>query len=254
MQGVRRRERVIQPFEPGAATAVPSNVKYRLGKLHDLGLLTGEWLDCGCADGGYTTALVDAGVKSAIGIDTQEERIVQAHRLEREHFPVQFVCASAESLPFPEESFDGVLLNEVLEHVTDEVQTLREIFRVLRPGGYLIVMSPNRWFPFEGHGMHVGQREINFPIPLLPWIPGQIARRFMRARNYWPGELRGLIRNEGFHIHVAGFVFPMFEVFPWLPDPLIKPYRKLVPLFEKFPFIQRFGVSNFIVARKQGRK
>src|SRR5205823_15099624 len=128
----------------------------------------------------------------AVGVDPQEERIVQARERERDRPSVTFMHASAEALPFSEASFDGVLLNEVLEHVADEVQTLREIHRVLRPGGHLVVMSPNRWFPFEGHGMHIGPHKIEFPVPLLPWIPSRIAQRFMRARNYWPHELRNL--------------------------------------------------------------
>jgi SAM-dependent methyltransferase len=243
------RNRIIQHFDPGSSTAVPSNITYRLGKLRDLGLLKGEWLDCGCANGGYTVAMVDLGVERAVGVDALEERIVQAR--ERVHPAVEFRHASAETLPFTTTSFDGVLLNEVLEHVVDEVQTLREIHRVLRLGGHLVVMSPNRWFPFEGHGMHIGQHQIGFPSPLLPWLPSRISQRFMHARNYWPHELRNMICNEGFVIRTAGFVWPMFEVFPWLPYPVIRRYRKLVPVLERIPFIRRFGVSNFIVAQKQ---
>ncbi len=248
---IRGRNRIIQHFEPGCSTAVPSNVTYRLAKIRDLGLLKGEWLDCGCADGGYTVALVDLGAARAVGVDALEERIVLAHERERSHPAVRFLHASAEALPFNEASFDGVLLNEVLEHVADEVQTLREIHRVLRPGGHLIVMSPNRWFPFEGHGMHIGQHLFWFPVPLLPWLPSRISQRFMHARNYWPHELRDVVRNEGFVIRTAGFVWPVFEVYPWLPYPVIHQYRKLVPVLERAPFIRRFGVSIFIVAQKQ---
>src|SRR3989442_1215208 len=79
------RNRIIQHFEPGSSTAVPFNVTYRLRKLCNLGLLKGEWLDCGCADGGYTIAMVDLGAERAIGVDTLEERIVQARERERDH-------------------------------------------------------------------------------------------------------------------------------------------------------------------------
>ncbi len=247
----RGRNRIIQHFDPGSSTAVQSNITYRLGKLRDLGLLKGEWLDCGCADGGYTVAMVDLGAERAIGVDALEERIVQARERERDHPAVRFLHASAETLPFTAASFDGVLLNEVLEHVVDEVQTLREIHRVLRPGGHLVVMSPNRWFPFEGHGMHIGQYQVGFPPPLLPWLPRRISQRFMHARNYWPHELRDMDCNEGFVLRTAGFVWPVFEVHPWLPHPVIRQYRKLVPVLERFPFIRRFGVSIFIVAQKQ---
>jgi SAM-dependent methyltransferase len=247
---IRERKRIIQHFEPGAPTDVPSNVTYRLGKIHDLGLLKGEWLDCGCADGGYAVAMLDLGAEKVIGVDAVEKRIMQARNREQFHPAVKFLYASAEELPFVDAFFDGVLLNEVLEHVTDEVKALREIYRILRPGGYLVIMSPNRWFPFEGHGMHIGQHRVRFPIPLLPWLPSRISERFMCARNYWPHELRNTVCNEGFVIRTLDFVLPVFEVFPWLPHPIIRLYRKLIPVIEKIPLVRCFGVSIFIVAQK----
>jgi SAM-dependent methyltransferase len=247
---MRTRSRIIEHFEPGSSTAVPTNVSYRLGKIRKLGLLEGEWLDCGCADGGYTVALAELGAKRAVGVDAQEERIVHACERTRNRASIAFLCASADDLPFPDASFDGAFLNEVLEHVTDEVQVLREIHRVLRPGGHLVVMSPNRWFPFEGHGMHIGRYKVPFPIPLLPWIPTAIAQKFMEARNYWPYELIQLIRGQGFDICTRGFVWPVFEVYPWLPRSIISRYRDLVPALEGIPFIRCFGVSIYAVARR----
>jgi len=247
---IKSKDRVIRDFDPGAATAVPSNVTYRLGKLRDLGLLKGEWLDCGCAYGGYTIAMVDLGVERAVGVDVVEKRILQARERERDNAAVSFLHVSSNTLPFAEASFDGVFLNEVLEHVTDEMQMLREIHRVLRPGGHLVVMSPNRWFPFEGHGMHIGRYRVEVPVPLLPWLPSVISKHFMLARNYWPHELRNMICDEGFAIRTAGFVWPVFEVFPWLPRPIIHQYRNIIPILEKLPLIRRFGVSVFLVAQK----
>lgn len=47
-----------------------------------------------------------------------------------------------QAVPYPEGNFDFVLANHVLEHVQDDHQALREIFRVLRPGGYAILQTP----------------------------------------------------------------------------------------------------------------
>ena len=50
-------------------------------------------------------------------------------------------------LPFPDESFDGVVLKDVLEHLTEPVCTVREVFRVLRRGGKVFASAPDaqRW-------------------------------------------------------------------------------------------------------------
>lgn len=49
------------------------------------------------------------------------------------------------ALPFAADSFDGIVLTEVLEHCADPMRALREVYRVLRPGGLLLVTSPFWW-------------------------------------------------------------------------------------------------------------
>ena len=58
-----------------------------------------------------------------------------------------------------------------------------EIHRVLRGGGHVVVMSPNRWFPFEGHGLQLGSRKFAHPAPLVPWLPERLTKPALRARS-----------------------------------------------------------------------
>jgi SAM-dependent methyltransferase len=236
-------------LSPGGSTATPTNVDYRLGKLLDQGILSGEWLDCGCADGGYSIGLLERGAKRVVGLEVLPERVAAARARCANVKDITFVEGESERLPFPDATFDGVLLNEVLEHVDDEHQTLVEARRVLRPGGHLALFSPNRWFPFEGHGLTVRGRAIDFPVPYVPWLPEALTRPHLNARNYWPRELRRLVIDADFAVEDERSVFPVLEVYPWLPAGAIEGFRAAVPSLERIPFVRRFGVSTLIVAR-----
>ena len=228
---------------PGDSTAIGTNVNYRLGKLKRLGLIQGVWLDCGCANGGYTEALIAWGAEKAIGIDPEPSGIAAA--IAKKSAATEYHCFT-DHFPLDDRSVDGVLLNEVLEHVADEAATLREIHRVLKPGGRLVVMSPNRWFPFEGHGMRFFGRSFGYPIPFLPWLPSRLSARVMSARNYWPNELRKIVAAAGFDVLMIDYVMPVFNRYQWLPRTVISAYRHLLPLIEKTP-LRKFGVSTLIV-------
>ncbi len=53
------------------------------------------------------------------------------------------VCAFSESLPFPSDSFDRILMVEALHHVVDQPSTADEMFRLLKPGGRIIIEEPD---------------------------------------------------------------------------------------------------------------
>jgi glycosyltransferase involved in cell wall biosynthesis len=63
---------------------------------------------------------------------------------------VRFMSGDATDLPFEDERFDAVTMFDLLEHVPNDRQAIKEAFRVLRPGGFLIVSTPNEnWrFPY----------------------------------------------------------------------------------------------------------
>jgi SAM-dependent methyltransferase len=231
--------------EPGFSTARPLNVSYRIGRIADL--LSGRWLDLGCADGGYASELLRRGAAEVVGVDADEDRVAAARARDLPH--ASFEVALAENLPFPDWRFDGVFMNEVFEHVGNEAAALAEVARVLKPNGVLVLISPNRWFPFEGHGMRTSLWTVGVRVPLLPWLPRRLASRWMRARNYWPRELVKSVTRAGLKVQSCEFIWPVLEESPWLPAGLRASYQRNLSVLDRTPGLRHFGVSTMVIAR-----
>ena len=101
-------------------------------------------LDIACGAGGLAAQMATAGVVSHIGIDLSAEAIRQAREGHRQFSAVRFEVMDAQHLTFADRSFDCVIAREAIEHLPDARQALTEIRRVLRPGGRLVLTSPNR--------------------------------------------------------------------------------------------------------------
>jgi 2-polyprenyl-3-methyl-5-hydroxy-6-metoxy-1,4-benzoquinol methylase len=106
-------------------------------------------LDVGCGEGLFTSALQRAGAQ-AIGLDVAEEPLRRARRSEMERSPIGQRPAldlrlSPPEGPWPvqDASVDVVWAGETLEHVADTAGWLSEARRVLRPGGRLLLSTPN---------------------------------------------------------------------------------------------------------------
>ena len=103
-------------------------------------------LDVGCG-GGYLTEELAARGYETTGIDPAIESIRAADAHARQKgLEVSYKAARAESLPFPDNSFDLVTCCDVLEHVQDLDRILTETSRVLRPGGVFLFDTINRTF------------------------------------------------------------------------------------------------------------
>jgi methionine biosynthesis protein MetW len=96
-------------------------------------------LDVGCGDGSrYAAYLLDAKVKLH-GTDISEVAVKSAREV-----GLDAVYANLDHpLPYPDEQFDGILCFEVLEHLIDPEFTVKEIYRVLKPGGLFLMSVPN---------------------------------------------------------------------------------------------------------------
>jgi ubiquinone/menaquinone biosynthesis C-methylase UbiE len=103
------------------------------------------WLDAGCGrrmlppDFEALERELVGKAKLAVGVD------LNVGSLRRHKTLSHRTCASLEGLPFPDSSFDLATCNMVVEHLPDPPRTFRELGRVLRPNGVLLVHTPNVW-------------------------------------------------------------------------------------------------------------
>jgi len=131
-------------------------------------------LDLGCGEGA-TLVHLDAP-DGAVGVDLFEPKLVLA----RQVLPgCRFVAASADALPFPDGSFDHVLVRDVIHHLDEPGPAMREIRRVLAPGGRVDVLEPCRYNPLIAlHAVTqpAERGELRSTVPFLAELVGRIAR------------------------------------------------------------------------------
>lgn len=111
-------------------------------------------LDLGCGGGRHAFECYRRGA-NVVALDQNAEEIAEVKKWfaameEAGEAPVGASAVAMEgnalALPFEDESFDKIIISEVMEHIPDDKGVLNEMFRVLKPGGLLAVTVP-RWLP-----------------------------------------------------------------------------------------------------------
>ena len=118
---------------------VPRLLEYLQLSPHD------RVLDCGSGMGYLSMVMSEVSGATIVAADRDLDRLRWAQREQVAALPVAVDIAS---LPFADGSFDKVLLSEVLEHLPDDVAGLRELWRLLRPGGVVAICVPHANYPF----------------------------------------------------------------------------------------------------------
>lgn len=131
-------------------------------------------LDAGSGNGGTCISFAEAGAE-VFGIEVKNDLVEIARSFaESRKTKTEFILYDKKTIPFPDNTFDAALSISVLEHVTDPVNYLGEILRVLKPNGQLYLAFPNRLWPRETHTLLFG-------ITYLPYkIAEKVARLFKR--------------------------------------------------------------------------
>lgn len=121
-------------------------------------------LDMGCGAAGKSLYYAAQGARHVTGVEIVAHYQAEAEALASElglSDRFTFVCASALDLPFSEGSFDTIIMNDFMEHISDPQAVLTESLRLLAPGGRIYINFPPYYHPYGAHLSDV----IN-----MPWV------------------------------------------------------------------------------------
>jgi arsenite methyltransferase len=102
-------------------------------------------LDLGCGAGWATRLMArrvedQDGSGQVIGLDVSDEMIRRAQAMPSDFENISYVCGSAQKIPGPDSFFDKVLSVESFYYYPDQERVLRELFRVMAPGGRMFIL------------------------------------------------------------------------------------------------------------------
>jgi SAM-dependent methyltransferase len=186
-------------------------------------------LDIGCGDGHFASIAYEQ-LPIDIGVDVFARDLCEAATRPGVYRAVMF--ASATTLPYADASFGTVISNCVIEHIPDNAAVLREIARVLRPGGVFATTLPSEYYPEFLLGATVF-RKIG-----LRGLARAYGRFFNRISNHYhvypPGEWRRRLAAAGLVVEEQTYYFS-------------------AAAHRRFDLSHYLGVPNLITKRLFGR-
>ncbi|MEA3494396.1 MAG: class I SAM-dependent methyltransferase [Candidatus Margulisiibacteriota bacterium] len=198
-------------------------------------LKTGKILDWGCGLGQMSYLLKNRGF-DVISYDIDQngrkflDRIGQTLILAED--PVK--------MPFPDGSFEAVLSSGVLEHVPDHLASIKEISRILKDNGYLIIFRlPNRYsyIEFVSDLLRRGDHPVKYSVSEIKQILDKEGFNLVdiRYKSFFPHNLKGFPGMVRKLYHKCDFIL-----------------GKIDSLFENIPLINKLSTNIEIIARKRG--
>jgi len=161
-------------------------------------------LDLGCGSGEPTEVIARAlNIKEVYGVDIDEKALKEAAARGIKAVKIDL---NKDSLPFPSNYFDLVTMIEVIEHLYNTDHALMESWRVLKPGGYLALTTPNlawlvnRLVLLVGYQPYFTNVSLKYDVGKLLRNPLSTGCKGEHVRLFTPRALRQLLEFYGFSI------------------------------------------------------
>ncbi len=220
---------------------VKSNYTGMRSKLIKEGFGSGNRiLDLGCAEGPYSYLFT--GENESYGLDTCPKRMLLGENNAMDKGYKALIIGEGLSLPLTDSLFDIVICTEVIEHVVEVRQLIKEINRVLKKGGKLILSTPNLVSLGNRLGMIFGKGlKFNLLVflrggfyPLTSWplgsMPGKqysfdsirYPEQPLHLRFFTFESLRKLLKHSGFEVKEEIGRGPIFSRFPYFVSRVFK--------------------------------
>lgn len=153
--------------------------------------------DIGCGTGGNLAALM--GRHDVVGIEKSEQGVEMARRRLGDRVQTGYL---PDGLDLPENSFDVVLMTDVLEHIEDDALSAKRAMRLLRPGGLVIAT-----------------------VPAIPWLYSEYDVRLQHYRRYRKSQFRQLWATNESRIELLSY----YNFFLFLPAATFRSLNRLFP-------------------------
>jgi ubiquinone/menaquinone biosynthesis C-methylase UbiE len=183
-------------------------------------------LDLGCGDGTYCSILFErvgrpvdplTGQPAAVyGLDPQAHELVKAKKL---GVYTETFCATSSAIPLSDAAVNFVFSNSVVEHIQDKDGTIREVARVLKPGGRYLFSAPAKGFDDK--------------MPLRWLFNWKFKHYWVRTADEWRDDLA----KAGLQVKAVRYTLTPENAADW--------YRYLLPSFLQHLVAKRYGWVPF---------
>jgi len=183
-------------------------------------------------------------------IDPSEKLLSQAKKLCFKYKNLSLQKGIIEKIPHKDESFDVVLSVRTFHHLENLHQAIKEIYRVLKPKGFLILEFANK-IRFKNILKAILKLNFNF---LVDHKPEKVGKSKIPFYSYHPNQIKTILLSEGFKIikifSVSNFRSPLIKKI--IPLKILLKLESLFSLISsKFPPLRFWGPSIFILAQKK---